>query len=314
MPEIDEHDAEAFGLKLDPDQRDLLYGQRRLAMVAQVLPDPQPYVVEGSRVPFWSCLPETHRPKRVVVPTVVEVAEDEIVQHPLTELGIEHHARRNGWDVLPSLPVFAQDMAAVALGQTCGCLERHADLSCGCLDWGETQLEVISPYACVPITEEEAREIGKVASRTLPAGAFAPLAEIAEITNGIISASEVLEGRYDVEVAELVDAIESGEADENDIEELAMQPAFEAVGWKPPEHLHVAPNGIGYVVPDGMQDKVERLAGLHQRNWRQLQRLLKRDPAAMVSQAFAQFAYPCMDQCDVHEMFSAPAKGRARLD
>lgn len=293
MSEISVADAEAFGMKLNKDQRALLEGDHRFAMALQVMPDPMPWVCEGGYVPYYACdsdvMTAPHGLTQVAMPVVLDLqgARDEVDSG--NAYVMNNHYTQRSWDVLPTMYAFARDMAEIATGRDCGCDPTD---QCGCYD--HPPVAVISPYACVPLTDEEAKQLHAAAARDLPTGAYPALAEISEAHCGCYDPVDILEG-LGIEVGEdfnpYGDPVEYAK-----LLELALEPAYEQLQWDPDNGMaHTTPPMVSYQVPDELQAKVDRLRRAHKRYQNHVTALFKRDARARCAARMNAFAYPTVD-------------------
>lgn len=289
---MDEKEAEAYGLTLSRDQAEALHGERKLVLVGQVMPDPMPLVLEGSRVPFYAHKPN-HDATRVVVPTVVELASPDVVDE--SEWIDNGHYYQQGWDALPVMYGWAVDMSDIANGMDCGCVAQ-GDYSCGCED---RPLSVISPYSCVPVTEEQAKAITEAAGHDMPLGAWQALVEITAIENGIYGDDygyEWFAQDYDPDADP--DEYKTVENAERERIQLLTAPAYDFLKWNPNDpnsHLHVPKDQMSFVVPEGADELVTKLQRNVLRHGKKLQQVFRRSPRVEVAQMLNMFAYPCAE-------------------
>lgn len=289
MSDISVKEAEHFGLRLDPDQREMYEGGHRFGLVLQTIPDPWCWVTQGCTHPVYACTvpgPGEHPTYRVNVPTIIDfqgaaeaaLLDDEWVHN--------QHYTQQGYNTLPMMHGFATDLARLAIGQDCGC---GPAMQCGC--WPH-EITEISPYTVVPLNEEQAMEFYR-AAQLMQNNAFPAMCEIAEVESGMVSAIDILGDPDDDALYQRLD--ENDPAAWAEVTERALAPAYEFIGWDPSQELHLTQEQLSYPPPPDLEPLVERLEQLHRRQTRGIKRLFKRDARTRTAQTLGMFAYPTVD-------------------
>lgn len=275
MSEISIDEAEAFGLRLTKEQEGLLHGDYNYVLVPQVMPDPLPYYVEGRRRSFWAHDDDEHRGRRVVIPTIMEVATGLDARDLHAEEYL--YASQLHWDTLPTITGWAVDMPEVAANDNWCQHLADADLTCGCY---YLPPQIISPYSVVPIEDFIARDIMEKATQGLACGSWVPMKDLAEIGNGLVGDPE--------EDPELMQRLECAE------EYIRQCPDFTSV--------HVPSSEMSYPL-DQYEALGEKLKRQLIYNGRAMKGILGADRPALLSAYLTLFAYPNVDDEDLHRFY-----------
>lgn len=292
---MDYDEAEAYGLELTPDQKQMVDWRSGYALIGQVMPLPN--CCDSSTVAIGACKHDDHIKRRVIIPTVVEVASAEVQAEAegklaeqvarMKEMGF---VREDELSLLPGLYGHALNMAETALDWGCGCA-LTGEIACGCDGDGRGQF--FSPYAAVPISQETAIAVMQAASRDMNAGSYYPLYELVNLQNhGLESVGDDID--YD-------DIPEMMTVEYDKLVEQYEAPLLEYIRGDGPERcgpygqIHVDRKLLTYEVPDEVRPVALEVQENQQRLLKQYKSLFKRTPRTLRVEADRVFAYPCND-------------------
>lgn len=268
--------ASDYGLRLTSDQRGLMHGDTEFALVGQILPDP------GCCEPTYRSLlvckdNDCDDCRRVIVPTVVQIAPDEQWK--------EHFERTKHWRLsadppfLPRFYGFALDMADMAAAQSCGCY-RTGDIACGC---SQEIGNLFSPYAAIPITEAQAIAILQAAKERYDndtKNAFIGFHYLQELHS---HTGEFMDCDIEFDSSEMGELIEK--------EDKHLREAFDLNGAE--DHLHITADRVAFTPPEQCQDDAVALTKAQHRHLGKIRSLLKREsPRVLLNERNETFAHP----------------------
>lgn len=292
---MDYDEAEAYGLELTPEQKQMVEWRSGYALIGQVIPVPN--CCERSRTAIGACKHDDHIKKRVIIPTVLEVAsieaqaeaEGHLAKHEarMKEIG---YIREDEVTQLPGLYGHVLDMTETALDWGCGCA-LTGEISCDCDGDGRGQF--FSPYAAVPISQETAIAVMQAASQGLGAGSYYPLYELVNLQNhGLDAIGDDID--YD-DIPEVM-----SEAYDQLLEKYEA-PLLDHIRGDGPERcgpygqIHIDRKLLTYEVPEEVKPEALAVQENQKRLLRQYKSLFKRTPRTLRAEADRVFAYPCND-------------------
>ena len=276
MKRFDVADAAFFDFRLTEAQREMMDGQHRYALASQVMP--MPVCCDLWQRALQVC-DDNHYMNTAIVPTVVQLAApDDFAAALEEEAWLSRQSTFLSEPLLPVVGGFAVNLAAVACGEDCGCMEAGY-LDCGC----HYELpQLFSPYALMPIGDDQAKELLRVIRNEMPGRAFSPLLRLAQLANHGL---EYCEGGSD-------DDPEWGSPEYSEMVDYLFEQAISELGWDKSDHDHLEPQQVAYELPYELVRPHQDQQSARIRAGVRIKSLFRRSPKERESELEKLFAFP----------------------